>query len=155
MQHQHQQQQQQLAGGQAVQPSSAPLMSFGPSPGQQQQPAMGGGSLPQALQGVLQQPGLPYAHAATSHGGLQPGQPAQQVLQFGAIQLPTAIDGSVEAEVLPPAGASLSPAEAQHAYMSRKAAERAQHLQQQQQQQQQQHGVSLGPSKVQYSVLHA
>lgn len=76
--------------------------------------------------------------------------PPPSVLRFGAIQLPTAIDGSVDttAEVAAPGGQSQGPpmsAEAQRAYMKAKAEERARRLaeqRQQQQQQQQQNAVS-------------
>jgi hypothetical protein len=50
-------------------------------------------------------------------------------MRFGAIQLPTAIDGSVDAEVSP--GGAMS-AEAQHAFMKQKAEQRARQMQEQQ-----------------------
>ena len=142
-QHQHHQQQQQHAGAQVPGlPASAPLMTFGPP--QQAAPAVPYAGVPHP------QPSLQYA-APPQH--MAPGQ--QQLLQFGAIQLPTTIDGSVDAEApaalvaglpagmpppapMPAAGGDVMSAEAQHAYMKQKAEERARRLQEQQQQQQQQ-----------------
>ncbi|KAL4424239.1 hypothetical protein ABPG75_001540 [Micractinium tetrahymenae] len=127
---QQRQQQQQQHGAAPLVPASVPLMTFGPP---QQLPA-----------GHPQYGAVPLG----APGGMLPPQHAQQqpqaMMQFGAIQLPSAIDGSVDAEApagaaeqaaagSAPTGAPLS-AEAQHAYMKQKAAERARQLQQQQQQ---------------------
>lgn len=130
-----QQRQQQHAAAPLV-PTSLPLMTFGP---------------PQQVPGAHAQ----YAAAPLAAPGsmLAPPHVQQQphaMMQFGAIQLPSAIDGSVDAEAPPSAAEQSAPmpaaaadvplsAEAQRAYMKQKAAERARQLQQQQQQQQ---GVS-------------
>lgn len=110
-------------------PTSLPLMTFGPP---QQVPA-GYAAAPLGAPGSV----LPPPHVQ---------QQPQAMMQFGAIQLPSAIDGSVDAEA--PAGPAEQPAagtaaadvplsaEAQRAYMKQKAAERTRQLQQQQQQQQ-------------------
>lgn len=136
-----QQRQQQHAALPLV-PTSLPLMTFGPP---QQVP----GGHPQYAAAPLGAPGgmLPQPHVQ---------QQPQAMMQFGAIQLPSAIDGSVDAEA--PIGGAEQPtaapaaaeaplsAEAQRAYMKQKAAERArqlqQHQQHQQQHQHQQQGVS-------------